>query len=134
MYHHLRNLVKLADVIGELVEERGMEKESLGAVVCEGMLAAYQRKYPDLALKVEEDSVTGDLVVLAQKIVVATVDDEYSQISLKKEKKNNTKIWKEKKKKIEKIIIYKKENFFLFLFVFLRKISLYSSSKVATTI
>jgi N utilization substance protein A len=81
--------VKLADVIDELVEERGLEKESLGAVVCEGMLAAYQRKYPDLILKVEEDSVTGDLVVLAQKTIVASVDDEYSQISLKKARNIN---------------------------------------------
>jgi transcription termination/antitermination protein NusA len=76
--------VKLADVIDELVEERGLAKEALGEVVCEGMLAAYQRKYPDLMLKVEEDSATGDLVVLVQKTVVATVDDEYTEISLKK--------------------------------------------------
>ena len=76
--------MKLADVIDELVEERGLKKESLGAIVCEGMLAAYQRKYPDLVLKAEEDPVTGDLVVLVQKTVVASVEDEYSQISLKK--------------------------------------------------
>jgi N utilization substance protein A len=76
--------VKLADVIDELVEERGLEREALGAIVCEGMLAAYQRKYPDLALKVEEDSATGDLAVLVQKTVVNTVDDEYTQVSLKK--------------------------------------------------
>jgi N utilization substance protein A len=76
--------VKLADVIDELVEERGLKKESLGAIVCEGMLAAYQRKYPDLVLKAEEDPVTGDLVVLVQKTVVASVEDEYSQISLNK--------------------------------------------------
>ena len=81
--------MKLADVIEELVEERGLEKESLGAVVCEGMLAAYQRKYPDLTLKVEEDSITGDLVVLAEKAVVATIDDEYSQITLKKARNIN---------------------------------------------
>jgi len=77
-------LVKLADVIDELVEERGLEREALGAVVCEGMLAAYQRKYPDLILKTEEDAVTGDLVVLVQKTVVSSVDDEYTEISLKK--------------------------------------------------
>lgn len=76
--------MKLADVIDELVEERGLERDALGAVVCEGMLAAYQRKYPDLTLKAEEDSVTGDLVVLVQKTVVNSVDDEYTQISLKK--------------------------------------------------
>lgn len=77
-------LVKLADVIDELVEERGLERDALGAVVCEGMLAAYQRKYPDLVLKAEEDSVTGDLVVLVQKTVVSSVEDEFTQVSLKK--------------------------------------------------
>ena len=76
--------MKLADVIDELVEERGLEKSSLGAIVCEGMLAAYQRKYPDLILKVEEDPLTGDLVVLVEKTIVATVEDDYSEISLKK--------------------------------------------------
>lgn len=76
--------MKLADVIDELVEERGLERASLGAIVCEGMLAAYQRKYPDLVLKVEEDPVTGDLVVLVEKTVVASVEDDYDQISIKK--------------------------------------------------
>ena len=76
--------MKLADVIDELVEERGLERASLGAIVCEGMLAAYQRKYPDLVLKVEEDPTTGDLVVLVQKTVTATVEDDFHQISLKK--------------------------------------------------
>lgn len=75
--------MKLADVIDELVEERGLAKKALGEVVCEGMLAAYQRKYPELELKVEEDSI-GDLAVLVQKTVVPAVDDEYTQISLKK--------------------------------------------------
>jgi transcription termination/antitermination protein NusA len=77
-------LVKLADVIDELVEERGLEREALGAIVCEGMLAAYQRKYPDLDLKVEENSASGDLAVLVQKTVVNSVEDEYTDISLKK--------------------------------------------------
>ena len=81
--------MKLADVIDELVEERGLEKESLGAIVCEGMLAAYQRKYPELVFRVEEDPVAGDLLVLVEKTVVATVDDEYSQISLKKARNIN---------------------------------------------
>ena len=84
--------MKLADVIDELVEERGLDKASLGAVVCEGMLAAYQRKYPDLVLKVEENSTTGDLVVLVQKTIVNSVDDEYSQISLKKARNINKNI------------------------------------------
>lgn len=81
--------MKLADVIDELVEERGLDKDALGAVVCEGMLAAYQRKYPDLVLKVEEDPVEGNLVVLVQKTVTTSVDDEDSQISLKKARNIN---------------------------------------------
>ena len=88
-YHHLRKLVKLADVIDELVEDRGLEREALEAVVCEGLLAAYQRKYPDLVLKAEENVSTGDLVVLVQKQVVSSVDDDYSQISLKKARNIN---------------------------------------------
>jgi N utilization substance protein A len=85
----LRLLVKLADVIDELVEERGLKRESLGAIVCEGMLAAYQRKYPDLILKAEEDPVSGDLVVLVQKTVATSVEDDYNQISLKKARNIN---------------------------------------------
>ncbi|HSC24692.1 MAG TPA: transcription termination factor NusA [Candidatus Babeliales bacterium] len=81
--------MKLADVIDELVEERGLEKKSLNAIVLEGMLAAYQRKYPDLILKVEEDNSTGDLVVFVYKKIVTSVDDEYNQISLKKARNIN---------------------------------------------
>lgn len=76
--------MKLADVIDELVEERGLEKEALSSIVCEGMLAAYQRKYPDLVFKAEEDAATGDLVVFVQKQVVNTVEDDWTEISLKK--------------------------------------------------
>src|SRR5579863_4763377 len=53
------------------------------------MLAAYERKYPDLTFKVQEDAATGDLAVLVEKTVVATVEDEYAQISLKKARNIN---------------------------------------------
>ena len=81
--------MKLTDVIAELVEERGLDKNVLSAVVCEGMLTAYERKYPTLALKVQEDSNTGELAVLIQKTVVSTVEDEDNQISLKKARNIN---------------------------------------------
>lgn len=84
--------MKLADVIEELVEERGLEKEALSAVVCEGMLAAYDRKYPQLVLKVEEDTATGDLNIMVQKVVVSTVDEEDMEISLKKARNIDKKI------------------------------------------
>ena len=81
--------MKLTDVIAELVEERGLDRDVLSSVVCEGMLAAYERKYPDLTFKVQEDAATGDLAVLVEKTVVTTVEDEYGQISLKKARNIN---------------------------------------------
>lgn len=81
--------MKLTDVIAELVEERGLDKNILSSIVCEGMLAAYERKYPELVFQVKEDSDSGELVVLVQKTVVSSVDDEFSEISLKKAKNIN---------------------------------------------
>lgn len=78
--------MKLADVILELVEERGLERETLSKIVCEGMLAAYERKYPELVLKTEEDALTGDLAVLVQKTVVNAVEDPSAEITIKKAK------------------------------------------------
>ena len=76
--------VKLAEVIDQLVEERGLDKGTLGTIVCEGMLAAYKKRYPDLPLHVEVDKKTGEMAVLIEKAVVNTVDDEDTQISLRK--------------------------------------------------
>lgn len=76
--------VKLTDVIEELVEEKGLDRATLSSIVCEGILAAYQKKYPNLNIKVEEDSKAGDLFVQIEKEVVAKDADEDCQISLKK--------------------------------------------------
>jgi len=76
--------VKLVDVIEELIEERGLDRNVLSTIISEGMLAAYAKKYPILPLKVEYDRKKGDVVVFVEKEVVSTVDDEDVQISLKK--------------------------------------------------
>ena len=68
--------MKLTEVIEELVEERGLDRSILSGIVCEGMLAAYQKKYPDLALNVNYDKKTNEMVVLIEKEVVASVEDE----------------------------------------------------------
>ncbi len=78
--------MKLLDVINELVEERGLERSVLSSIVCEGILSAYQKKYPDANLLVDYDKKTGDVEVKIQKEVVATVEDEEKQISLRKAK------------------------------------------------
>lgn len=76
--------MKLAEVIEELVEERGLDRSTLASIVSEGMLLAYQKKYPELSLKIDLDKKTGELSVFVEKEVVATVEDSDIQVSLKK--------------------------------------------------
>lgn len=76
--------MRLTDVIDELVEERGLDKDTLSTIVCEGMLAAYTKKYPDLTLKVDFDKKTQEMVILIQKEVTTDVEDEDLEISLRK--------------------------------------------------
>jgi len=87
----IRETVDLFSVIDELVEERGLDKGTLGEIVCEGMLAAYQRKYPDYQFKVDYDQKTGQMHVLIEKLVTSPVEDEDTQISLKKARNINSK-------------------------------------------
>ena len=91
--------MRLTDVIEELIEEKGIERSILNSVICEGMLAAYKKKYPDLALQVETDKKTGEIKVTIEKEIVSSVQDETSQISLKKARyinknlKKGDKVW-----------------------------------------
>ncbi|MGB8367483.1 MAG: transcription termination factor NusA [Candidatus Babeliales bacterium] len=91
--------MKLIDVIEELVEEKEIERSVLDFVICEGILAAYKKKYPNLMLQVETDKKTGEIKVLVEKEIVSSVEDEAEQISLKKARylnknfKENDKIW-----------------------------------------
>jgi len=78
--------VKLSDVIDELVEEKGLDRAVLSSIISEGMLAAYQKKYPDLELKSEYDKKQDDVKILVQKEVVAAVDDEDRELSVRKAK------------------------------------------------
>ncbi len=76
--------MNLSEVIEELVRERGLDKAVLDSIIVEGMLAAYERKYPDLALRADRDPETGAVLVEIKKQVVSTVEDEEAQVSLKK--------------------------------------------------
>lgn len=78
--------MKLSLVIDELVEERGLDRAELSSIICEGILAAYTKKYPDIALRVEHNKKTDDIEVLAEKKVVASPDDEDVEISVRKAK------------------------------------------------
>ena len=76
--------MKLSDVIEELVEERGLDRSVVSGIVCEGMRIAYEKKYPELPIKVNYDRKTDELSIVLPKTVVATVSDEDREISLRK--------------------------------------------------
>ncbi len=76
--------MKLSNVIAELTEERGLDKSSLADIISEGILAAYQKKYPDLTLDAVYNESSDELQVKVKKEVVSSVDDEGKQISLRK--------------------------------------------------
>jgi N utilization substance protein A len=79
--------VNLFDVIEELVEDRGIDRDVLSSVICEGLLAAYQRKYPELSLNATYNKKTGEVAISVEKEVVSAstdVLDEDAQVSLKK--------------------------------------------------
>lgn len=78
--------MNLLDVINEIIEERGLERSVLSEAVCEGILSALRRSYPDLGLKAELDNKTGELKVFVEKEVVATVEADDFEISARKAK------------------------------------------------
>jgi N utilization substance protein A len=80
----MKDIVKLSAVIEELVEERGLAKETLNTIVCEGMLAAYQRKYPTLSLRAHYDKKSDDVAIEVEKRIVTSVEDEDTEISARK--------------------------------------------------
>ena len=83
--------MRLTEVIDELVEERGLDREILSGIVCEGMLAAYAKKYPDLTLNVSFDKKTNEMVILIEKEVVENVEDEDLEITPRKARAFNAK-------------------------------------------
>ena len=76
--------MRLSAVIEELVEERGLDRDILNNIICEGMLAAYQKKFPELSLRAHHDKQTDDVAVEVEKQVVSTVTDDDTQLSTRK--------------------------------------------------
>ncbi len=81
--------MKLFQVIEELVEEKGLERSVLSSIICEGMLAAYAKRYPDLHFQVDYDKKSDEIAVNVQKTVVPTVTHEDTEISFRKAKNIN---------------------------------------------
>lgn len=76
--------MKLSLVIDELVSEKGLDRSVLSGIMCEGILAAYKKKYPDLDISVEYNKKTDEIEAFAAKTVVSTVENENTQVSIRK--------------------------------------------------
>lgn len=76
--------MKLSQVIEELVEERGLDKGILGDIVCEGILSAYQKKYPEVRVRVAYNKKTDEIEILVTKNIVPVVNDDLMEITQRK--------------------------------------------------
>jgi N utilization substance protein A len=76
--------VNLADVIEGLVEERGLDRDKIISIVCDGMKLAFAKKFPAVSFVVTFNKKTGGLEVFAEKKVTSSVVNEDSEISLRK--------------------------------------------------
>lgn len=78
--------MNLLEVIEGLVEERGLDKENIVTAVCDGVLAAFQRKFPDVKLSVAFNKKVGELEAFVEKEIVSSVKNKDAQISLRRAK------------------------------------------------
>lgn len=76
--------MKLSQVIEELVEERGLDRTVLANIMCEGMLEAYKKRYPEAPLEVLYNKKTDEIGIVVGKLVVKAVANDDVEISLRK--------------------------------------------------
>ncbi len=76
--------MKLAQVIEELIEERGLDRSLLSSIICEGLMAAYTKRFPELTFDISYNKKTDEIEIKVRKAVVATVSDDEIEISLRK--------------------------------------------------
>src|SRR5690606_39856629 len=74
--------LELVGALNELEKERGISKEILREAIEAAIVTAYKRNHAAQSVRVELDDRTGRIQVFAQKQVVATVEDDATEISL----------------------------------------------------
>jgi len=77
--------MKLVDIIEELIKEKGLSEEVVKEIISEGMLAAYQKKYPERDFQIKINRKKGEITTNIQKKVVSSREKEtIDQIGLKR--------------------------------------------------
>lgn len=75
------NAGELIEALGEIVKEKGVDREIIFDALETSLASAYKKNY-EIASKVVVNRETGDIHIYAQKNVVEEVEDEATQISL----------------------------------------------------
>lgn len=90
---------KISFIVNELAEEKSMPREHLVDAVIDGILAAYNKKYPHIELNAEYDKKNDELYIFAKKKVVLELYDDETEILLRKAKliKENAEVGEELK-------------------------------------
>ena len=78
--------VNLAEVIESLLEERSLDREKVIAVIRDGVLTAYRKKFPEINFQARYNTKTHAMEVLAEKTVVAGNAEGGHEITLRKAK------------------------------------------------
>ncbi len=76
--------MKLSTVIDQLVEEKSLDRAILSNIICEGILAAYEKGFPGVEFRVDHDKKTDAILIFSKKKVVANVVDAVVEISARK--------------------------------------------------
>ena len=84
--------MKLSAVIEGLVEERGLDKEQVILVICQGVLAAFEKKYPEAKLDAVYNHKIGEVEIFAEKKVVSSISNGETEISMRRAKVINPKV------------------------------------------
>lgn len=81
--------MNLSEVVESLVEERGLDRDKVIEIVCDGIRIAYEKKFEDYDFRVVYNKKAGSTDVYAEKQVVQVVEDDVTEVSLKKAKTIN---------------------------------------------
>ncbi len=86
LFKSIRRLkkVNLSNVIEDLVEERGLDKEKIIGIVCDGIKAAYAKKFPMVTLEAIYNRKSGEMDLFAKKTVVSSVSCDDKEVSQRK--------------------------------------------------
>jgi N utilization substance protein A len=86
------NIFKLSEIVNEIVEEKGINKEIILQTIIEEIIFIYKKKYPHLKLSIDFNKKEDKINIYNHKKVVLKTEDPETEIALKKAQNENSQI------------------------------------------